>query len=130
MNISQERPEDEITHAPAKLAQGFQVVWDGRKSGPGGALLFAPEHPTVAASEISRPMPQAYQSMNARVRATRAQAGDRWFTMQDVANWSRLSLSQTAGAVQSLVKQGEIAPEATIRGRDERRRYRWLGDGR
>lgn len=103
------------------------VIWDGRKDGPGGALLFADEHQRIQLVEPQKQSEHHGQFVDL-VRSTRTLP--EWFTALDVAERCGLSRQQAASVINGLVKRGEMEREQMgrcFRGcRTRPQRYRWV----
>ncbi len=99
------------------------VVWDGRRSGPGGAMLFAPNTQPRAPIQDAR-----IESTPARARRVREAMAETWFTVIDLALAAEMSTHEASHAIASLLKTGEMLRErkGLMRVSGERQRYRFV----
>ncbi|MDP2319595.1 MAG: hypothetical protein Q8O42_09695 [Acidobacteriota bacterium] len=81
----------------------YSVVWDGRKQGPGGALLFGPE------SEARQPDLRTVVSLAAAREAILLQLRRQPQTMRELAAASGLSMDAINGALYRMRKVGDVA---------------------
>lgn len=106
--IDQENPADELS--PSQAVQAFTVIWNGARNGPGGALLFADEGPTVAAAWA--PEPEKHQGKRTgsfdKVRAAISSFNGHWFSCREIADRARTDRAQTAVALHSFWKHGHL----------------------
>lgn len=102
----------------------FTVLWDGAKSGPGGAYLFAQQLPVKPAPSLV-----AEVSDVDAVRGTRDHFRDQWFTAAEMAQVTGLSPGKAHAAMWCLVRYDEITRERKgllRRSSTERQRYRFV----
>lgn len=113
---------------------GHVVVWDGRRSGPGGAYLNAEHHPTMPMAPTAPVAPlRPYCGHLGDVMITfrrSAQTLTGWFTRYHAVEITGLDMHQVSRCIDSCRRRGELAAELPgIGGRAKRgqlQRYRWV----
>lgn len=99
------------------------VVWDGRKSGPGGAMLFAEQ-----SSNKPQPVSLPYGEGPKRLRDCAVILSQEWRTVRQIADVTGLSMELAHNTINQLVRRGEMDREQDwSRGRSAQQRYRWGG---
>ncbi len=80
----------------------MQVIWDGRRSGPGGAMLFADE------GSITPPPVNTYGTIMQRVRAIVPTLGDREFSTEECQQAAQFTRGQAASVISYLCRIGKL----------------------
>jgi len=110
------------------------IVWDGRRNGPGGALLFAEQHtqtypaPSTPIAPL-RPYCGNLGDVMVRFRVAAKSLTD-WFTRHQVAELSGLEVLAVTRCISACLRRGELISEQPRRGgrrkHGELQRYRWV----
>lgn len=83
----------------------YEIIWDGRKAGPGGALIFADELPTYLATFI----PQRARKTSAVRDAIEAQLAAKGpQTMNELMAVTQIDSSRVNTALCTLRKMGRV----------------------
>lgn len=100
------------------------VVWDGRRDGPGGAMIFAPESSSRALPERDK----GYGWTTAHLRAHAHLLHD-WHTAKEIMAIVGMTGDQANHAINALAHRGELDREQpVVEGRRTvGQRYRWAG---
>ena len=104
----------------------YVVVWDGRKDGPGGAMLFAPQPSALPAPVIRS---SVYGDACGRVRALRETFGDQPFTAEQVATLTQMTPRQASNALSTLVRLGDITRLRRVQFTRRQYRFRQMNCG-
>ena len=97
------------------------VVWNGCKSGPGGAMLFAEQ-------SSNRPQPARPQFGEGprRLRACAVILSQEWRTVRQIADVAGISVELAHRTIHNLAQRGVMDREHDwSRGRSAQQRYRW-----
>lgn len=86
------------------------VIWDGRRTGPGGAQLFTEEGPVVPMGEPvdRRPNRGAHTGSFDKVRMALPSFNGAWFTKIEMVIRARVEERQAASALHHFMKQGVL----------------------
>lgn len=96
------------------------VVWDGRKNGPGGAMLFGPE-----SDVIDRPTIRPARGITDRLRAAKDRLLE-WFTLAEAAQVTETTTAIIGPIIGNLINRGAIERKYQFaRGQHVEQRYRW-----
>ena len=101
------------------------VIWDGRKSGPGGAMIFAEQ-----SSCLPQPATPAFAEGPKRLRACAVILAQEWRTVRQIADVAGISVKLAHSTIHNLAQRGVMDREHDwSRGRSAQQRYRWQTKG-
>lgn len=95
------------------------VVWDGRRQGPGGCMLFGPE-PVITATPEE---PRLFGDITRQARALRGVMPG-WFTCIEFALRVGITADKAKMVIHNCLLRGDM--EKTRKAMGQRQLYRWM----